>query len=66
MQERTDLEECIHRLLRTDDGKYLITELRKRYVEVDIVQLDGEVASAIREGKSQLVRYLDKVYKSQL
>ena len=66
MDDRTEFEKAVFRLFHTDDGQYLLKELNKRHVYVDIVQTDGEVPSAIREGKSQLVRFLERTYKSQL
>ena len=63
---RTEFEQAVFRLFHTADGQYLLSELSKRHVYVDIVQADGEVPSAIREGKSQLIRFLEKTYKSQL
>ena len=63
--EYSDFAMAVFRLLNSNDGQFVLTELEKMFVYTDIVQLDGEVASAMRAGKSQLVRYLKSIWESQ-
>ncbi len=66
IEERTEFEKVIFRIFNTNDGKFLMEELEKGYVYTDIVQTDGQVPSAIREGKSELVRFLQRTYLNQI
>jgi hypothetical protein len=59
----TDFDKLAIRLFNTEEGQLVLKELHRRYVDTDIVCLDGEVASAIRAGKSELVRYLINLSK---
>ena len=63
--EYSDFAMAVFRLLNSKDGQFVLEELERMFVYTDIVQLDGEVASAMRAGKSQLVRYLKSIWESQ-
>jgi hypothetical protein len=60
-----DFTRLVFLVLNTEEGQVLIKELHRRYVNTDIVQVDGEIPSALRAGKSELVRYLDRIHKSK-
>lgn len=63
-RELTDTERAIFNTFHTDAGKELIEILINRYVLTDIVKDDGIIPSSVREGKSELVRFINNVYKS--
>ena len=63
--EYSDFAMAVFKLLNSRDGQFVLEELERMFVYTDIVQLDGEVASAMRAGKSQLVRYLKSIWESQ-
>ena len=58
-----DFTKLIIRNFTTEEGQLILKELHRRYVDTDIVQVDGEIPSAIRAGKSELVRYLINLSK---
>ena len=65
-EDRTDFEKIIFTVFNSSEGKFLLEELIKRYVHTDIIQVDGEVPSAMRAGKSELVRFLERTYINQI
>ena len=59
----SDFELLVFRVFNTTDGEALLNDLEKKYIYVPIVQTDGEVPSAIRQGKADMVRFLRQIYE---
>jgi len=59
--EKTDLELLVNTVFNNEDGIALLDMLEVRFVYTDIVQADGEVPSATRQGKSNLIRLFRKI-----
>lgn len=62
MNDYTPFEKAVFRMFNTEEGQYVLSELEKKFVYTSIVQADGEFASAIRGGKSELVRFLRGIH----
>ncbi|RLC46813.1 MAG: hypothetical protein DRH57_05315 [Candidatus Cloacimonadota bacterium] len=56
--DTTDFEKLIFQTFSTEAGLRLLEALEKRFVYTQIVQDDGETPSAIRQGKSDIVRLI--------
>ena len=59
----SDFELLVFRVFNTTDGEALLYDLEKKYIYVPIFQTDGEVPSAIRQGKADMVRFLRQIYE---
>ena len=60
-----DFKKAIFHVFDTEEGQLVLNKLVDMYVNTDIVQTDGEVPSAIRAGKSELVRFLLNIHNNK-
>jgi len=54
--ELSDFEKIVIKTLNTEYGLAMLEMLEEKFVYTQIVQMDGEVPSSIRQGKSDLIR----------
>lgn len=57
----SEYEKLVNDVFSTELGTILLKELEKKFVYTAIVQTDGEIPSAIRAGKSDLIRQFNGI-----
>jgi len=63
--EKSDLEQLVITTFSTESGEALLNMLEDKFVYTDIVQVDGEVPSALRQGKSSFIQLLRKIINNR-